>query len=186
MNKFRLPPSHVLVPCVLGIAAVVLLLSWMGCGPGRPITLRIPGTDNAPGADLGTNANVVQTGKLIGSDGKPSSLPGAWPQFRGANREGIARDVTGIARAWQPSEPRELWGIDVGEGYAGAAVLNGRVYLMDYDREKKQDALRCLSLDDSTYNPVRLAFSLACALHIGLLMTFCKSLKIVAFSAQLL
>ena len=27
-----------------------------------------------------------------------------------------------------------------------------------------------------TYKPVRLAFLLACALHIGLLMTFCKSL----------
>ncbi|HWQ92931.1 MAG TPA: PQQ-binding-like beta-propeller repeat protein, partial [Clostridia bacterium] len=36
----------------------------------------------------------------------------------------------------------------LGEGYAGAAVLNGRVYLMDYDQEKKQDALRCLSLAD--------------------------------------
>ena len=36
----------------------------------------------------------------------------------------------------------------MGEGYAGAAVLNGRVYLMDYDRDKKQDALRCLSLAD--------------------------------------
>jgi outer membrane protein assembly factor BamB len=38
--------------------------------------------------------------------------------------------------------------VEVGEGYAGAAVLNGRVYLMDYDREKKQDALRCLWLED--------------------------------------
>jgi outer membrane protein assembly factor BamB len=41
-----------------------------------------------------------------------------------------------------------MWAVDVGEGYAGAAVRNGRVYVMDYDREKKQDALRCLSLDD--------------------------------------
>jgi outer membrane protein assembly factor BamB len=36
----------------------------------------------------------------------------------------------------------------VGEGYAGAAVLKGRVYLMDYDRDRKQDTLRCLSLAD--------------------------------------
>jgi outer membrane protein assembly factor BamB len=41
-----------------------------------------------------------------------------------------------------------LWSIEVGEGYAGPAVLDGRVYLMDYDREKRQDALRCLSLAD--------------------------------------
>src|SRR6185369_8780657 len=30
----------------------------------------------------------------------------------------------------------------------GAVVLNGRLYLMDYDHERKQDALRCLSLED--------------------------------------
>ena len=36
----------------------------------------------------------------------------------------------------------------MGEGYAGAAILDGRVYVMDYDREHKQDALRCLSLAD--------------------------------------
>ena len=53
-----------------------------------------------------------------------------------------------LARGWQPGEPHELWAGDVGDGYAGAAVLNGRVYLMDYDRDKKQDALRCLSLAD--------------------------------------
>jgi outer membrane protein assembly factor BamB len=41
-----------------------------------------------------------------------------------------------------------LWSVDVGEGYAGAAVSDGRVYVMDYDREKRQDALRCLSLGD--------------------------------------
>jgi len=36
----------------------------------------------------------------------------------------------------------------VGEGYAGAAVRAGRVYLLDYDRENQADALRCLSLAD--------------------------------------
>src|SRR5262249_23822677 len=32
--------------------------------------------------------------------------------------------------------------------YAGATVLKGRVYVMDYDRLNRQDALRCLSLAD--------------------------------------
>jgi outer membrane protein assembly factor BamB len=148
MKNFRQPPLPLLVPCVLAFLALGLLVVWISRGPGRLIAIRIPGTDHAPGSDLGTNANVVQTGRLIASDGKPSALPGAWPQFRGPGRDGVDRNAAGITRAWQPSEPRELWGIDVGEGYAGVAVLNGRVYLMDYDREKKQDALRCLSLDD--------------------------------------
>jgi outer membrane protein assembly factor BamB len=38
--------------------------------------------------------------------------------------------------------------VDVGEGYAGAAVLDGRVYLLDYDREAQADVVRCLSLED--------------------------------------
>ena len=41
-----------------------------------------------------------------------------------------------------------LWSVDVGEGYAGAAVLEGRVYLMDYDQANQADVVRCLSLND--------------------------------------
>jgi outer membrane protein assembly factor BamB len=35
----------------------------------------------------------------------------------------------------------------MGEGHAGAAIHNGRVYVIDYDRDKQEDAIRCLSLD---------------------------------------
>ena len=127
------------------MAAFVL---WIERGANKPLTLRVPGTDQAPGSELGGNANPVLAGKLVRSDGQPATLPGAWPQFRGPNRDVISPETVSLARAWQPPEPRELWAIDVGEGYAGAAVLNGRVYLMDYVRESKQDALRCLSLAD--------------------------------------
>jgi outer membrane protein assembly factor BamB len=53
-----------------------------------------------------------------------------------------------LNRSWEPPGPHELWSVDLGEGYAGPAVANGRVYLVDYDREKKQDAIRCISLED--------------------------------------
>src|SRR6185369_826830 len=58
------------------------------------------------------------------------------------------KQSVGIARSWGAGEPRELWGIDLGEGYAGAAVLKGRVYVMDYDQQHRQDVLRSLSLAD--------------------------------------
>jgi len=106
----------------------------------------VPGTDHAPGSELGTN-NPVLAGHLIRGDGQPSGAAGAWPQFRGPARDDISKE-TGLLRAWQRGEPRQLWDIEVGEGYAGAAVWKGRVYIMDYDRQNKQDALRCLSLDD--------------------------------------
>jgi outer membrane protein assembly factor BamB len=38
--------------------------------------------------------------------------------------------------------------VNLGEGHAGAAVVNGRVYVMDYDERRRADLLRCFSLDD--------------------------------------
>jgi outer membrane protein assembly factor BamB len=148
MKKLGSAKTKLLLPVVAGLIGLAALALWLGRGPGKPLALRIPGTDQAPGSELGATGNVVLAGKLIRSDGQPSALPGSWPQFRGPNRDGLSHEPCNIARSWQVSEPRQLWAVDVGEGYAGAAVLHGRVYLMDYDREKKQDALRCLSLDD--------------------------------------
>jgi len=70
-------------------------------------------------------------------------LPGAWPRFRGPNGDGISTENVSIGRKWTP-----LWTVDLGEGYAGAAVRDGRVYVLDYDQKNFSDALRCLSLAD--------------------------------------
>ena len=148
MQKLWPQKMMYLIPGALGLLALVAFALWFMRGSDKPLALRVPGTDQAPGSDGGTGANPVLAGKLIRSDGQPANLPGAWPQFRGPNRDAVSPETTNLARVWQTTQPRELWGIDVGDGYAGAAVLNGRVYLMDYDREKKRDALRCLSLAD--------------------------------------
>ncbi len=136
-------------PAALGLAALVALALWLGRGPDRTLVLRVPGTDTPPGVDTSARTNAVLVGKLIPGNGQPATnLPGAWPGFRGPKGDGLLADPKPLARAWDAAGPRELWSVDLGEGYAGPAVMNGRVYLMDYDREKKQDALRCLSLAD--------------------------------------
>ena len=38
--------------------------------------------------------------------------------------------------------------MDLGEGHAAPVVLDGRVYLIDYDEASRADAVRCFSLDD--------------------------------------
>jgi len=136
-----------LIAGTLTLLGLALLSFWLLRNPDKPLALRVPGTDQAPGSELGTNANAVLAGHLTKGDGQPSSLAGIWPQFRGPMRDGMGKESE-LMRAWQTGEPRQLWGVDLGEGYAGAAVFKGRVYVMDYDREKKQDALRSLSLDD--------------------------------------
>lgn len=136
-----------LAPAV-AVAGLVALTIWFLHGSGKPLALRVPGTDQAPGGSGPAGTNAVLSGKVVPGPGQPVDLPGSWPCFRGAGRDGISRDPTPLARSWAAGEPRPLWKIEVGEGYAGAAILNGRVYLMDYDREHKNDALRCLSLAD--------------------------------------
>jgi outer membrane protein assembly factor BamB len=132
----------------LGLAAVAGVALLLFRESDKPLELRVPGTDHAPTAEGGAQANPVLAGKLIPGEGQASDLPGSWPAFRGAGRDGISTDAFPLFKTWPATGPREIWGVDVGEGYAGPAIFQGRVYLMDYDREKRQDALRCLSLAD--------------------------------------
>ena len=90
----------------------------------------------------------ANTGTLIRGVGTPSTESGSWSQFRGAGRTNIAPTDEKLFREWPEEGLELLWTVDVGEGYAGAAVRNGCVYLIDYDTEKKEDAVRCLSLAD--------------------------------------
>ena len=137
-----------LIPGLAAIIALAILVTWNGRGPDGELALRLPGTDQAPGAGTTAKSNPVLLGKLVRSDGTASDLPGAWPRFRGPDADATSKEATPLLRTWPGSSPRQLWSIEVGEGFAGAAVLNGRVYVMDYDRDHKQDALRCLSLAD--------------------------------------
>lgn len=75
-------------------------------------------------------------------------LPGAWPGFRGPDRDNISKETVALARQWPPSGPPVLWSVELGEGYAAPAVINGRVYVLDYDKAMQSDVLRCFALAD--------------------------------------
>jgi outer membrane protein assembly factor BamB len=76
-----------------------------------------------------------------------SATGGDWPQFRGPNRDNISSE-TGLFRTWPAKGPKVLWKTPVCEGYAGAAIKDGRVYINDYNAEKKEHVVRCLALED--------------------------------------
>lgn len=135
------------LPLVALVAAAITVPLWLRQKAAAPLMERLPATDQTSGNASG-NANPVLTGIVVPGPGQPSDLPGLWPQFRGPDRNGISLETQPLARDWGSNGPRQLWAVDCGEGYAGAAVRNGRVYLMDYDDDKKQNALRCLSLAD--------------------------------------
>jgi outer membrane protein assembly factor BamB len=135
------------IPGLVAALAILSLWLWVSSEPKVELETRIPGIDNEESAPQ--SEGDVFSGKLVLSDGIPADLPGAWPRFRGKKFDGISDEDVAFAGEWGDSEPPKiLWGIDVGEGHAGAAILNGRVYMLDYDVEEQADALRCLSLSD--------------------------------------
>lgn len=73
-----------------------------------------------------------------------ASAAADWPQFQGPDRNGISPE-TGIARTWPEGGPRVLWTASLGEGFAGPAIRDGEVYLLDR-LGNQQDVLRCFDL----------------------------------------
>jgi outer membrane protein assembly factor BamB len=136
-----------IVPVGLAVAAVVLLLHWMGTDV--ELEPRLPGADNAPARGSGAQAGPVKIeGVLTTMGGAASGDKGSWSRFRGDNFDAVYKTDDTLQREWSGGGPSLLWSVEMGEGFAGAAILDGRVYVLDYDREGKADVVRCLSLGD--------------------------------------
>jgi outer membrane protein assembly factor BamB len=73
-----------------------------------------------------------------------TAFAGDWPQFCGPNRNNTSAE-TGLARSWPANGPAVLWTANVTSGYAGPAVKDGRVYLLDHDGTRS--SIRSLALD---------------------------------------
>ncbi len=68
-----------------------------------------------------------------------------WPQYLGPDRNGISPQKD-LLRSWPETGPEVLWKVDVGIGYGGPVVKDGKVYLLDRD-DKVGDKMRCLDLN---------------------------------------
>ena len=71
----------------------------------------------------------------------------------GERLDAICSDGIPLARRWPPAGPKVLWSVELGQGFAAAAVAAGCVYVLDYDEQAKADTMRCLSLDDGREIP---------------------------------
>ncbi len=146
MKKFSIADILPMVLAIVGVVALMYL--WLSADAAIGLKERLPGADNKPANLLGGGDAVKIAGTLTQSDGIPADLPGAWPRLRGPNGDGVSPEKVSLSRQWPEGGPRVLWSVEVGEGYAGAAVLGGKVYILDYDQAKQADAVRCLSLAD--------------------------------------
>ncbi len=67
-----------------------------------------------------------------------------WPQFLGPDRNATSPE-TGLMRAWPEGGPTVLWTVEVGPGYGGPAIRDGRVHILDR-RKGRADVLRVFDL----------------------------------------
>jgi len=90
---------------------------------------------------------MIGVGSFALSPLLPAATPKGWPQFRGPDRTNISKE-TGLLRQWPPAGPERHWSVPVEQGYAGAAIVAGRVYHHDYDLKKSAWIVNCRSLAD--------------------------------------
>ena len=69
-----------------------------------------------------------------------------WPQYLGPNRNSTS-DQKGILRTWPENGPEVLWTVDLGVGFGGPVVKDGKVYLLDRD-DSVGDNMRCFDLSN--------------------------------------
>ncbi|MDO8545239.1 MAG: PQQ-like beta-propeller repeat protein [Opitutaceae bacterium] len=66
-----------------------------------------------------------------------------WPQWRGARRDGIWREE-GVLEKFAGERIPLRWTVPLGAGYSGPTIAAGRVYVMDYLKDKLSERVLCL------------------------------------------
>lgn len=134
---------------VLGSFALlflVALLWWAVSDPTRNFEASLPGADNRGAKSL--IEQLVNIGEKFQVFRETATAPSEnWPRFRGEDFDNISKSKTKLKDRWQPDEPKILWSVELGEGHSGAAIYDGKVYVLDYIEESREDALRCFSLE---------------------------------------
>ena len=110
-----------IIPLATAVACVIALVLWLKGSEATELEVRVPGKSQV----ILEAVSPGSQGKLETLDGKAAKIEGSWPRFRGPNADGISDEMTYLAKEWPAAGPEELWSIEVGEGFAGAAANHG-------------------------------------------------------------
>ena len=69
-----------------------------------------------------------------------------WPQYLGPNRNSTSSQK-GVLRTWPENGPEVLWTVDLGIGFGGPVIKDGKVYLLDRDKGVG-DIMRCFDFSN--------------------------------------
>jgi outer membrane protein assembly factor BamB len=67
-----------------------------------------------------------------------------WPQYLGPDRNSTSPE-RGILRTWPETGPEVLWTVDLGIGFGGPVIKDGKAYLLDRD-DNYGDYMRCFDM----------------------------------------
>jgi outer membrane protein assembly factor BamB len=145
----RLMATH--AGAIAGVTVASLALAAMGwlavVDPTQRLVARQPGMDGRSQAR--SEIETVKIGEFFERfDGIAGGPVGTWSGFRGTGRDNVVPAEALGADRWESGPPRQLWSVALGEGHAGPAVADGRVFVLDYDEVRRGDALRSFSLAD--------------------------------------
>lgn len=71
-----------------------------------------------------------------------------WPRWRGETADG-GWNPKGVPADLAEQQPQEMWQVDIGGGYGGVTVSQGRVYLLDWPREPVDiERILCYAAED--------------------------------------
>jgi outer membrane protein assembly factor BamB len=133
---------------VISALLLILLFWWMFRDPTNKFAESLPGADSRGGDSTMVGAAVKIGEKFESFASATSTLKGTWTRFRGADYDNIVKNSVPLKNSWSGNDPEIKWSVELGEGHAGPAIYEGKVYVMDYDEAKREDALRCFSLED--------------------------------------
>jgi outer membrane protein assembly factor BamB len=141
--------ARVAILALLSCAAIAAYAHLVTHDPVAGFAKEVPGTSGRPAeATGGSRAATLLPTQFQAFTGSPSAVTASWPRFRGASFDNTVHDGATLVTpgpGWSPPAPS--WTIALGEGHAGAAVANGRVYILDYDEALQSTMLRCFSFD---------------------------------------
>src|SRR6056297_367442 len=134
--------------------AIISLAWWMSYDPVDELAPSVPGMDNrGEGVAVELNVEIGQIFERFQDQAKVSTgaeFKEDWPRFRGAQFDNISRSTVTLIDQFPQSGPDITWRVHLGEGHGGAAIYDGRVYILDYIEEERADMLRCFDLINGT------------------------------------
>ena len=127
---------------------LVFFLWWLSYNPVGDFAAALPGADNRP-PRADSALEQVSIGELFfDAGGTITGLRESWPRFRGADFDNTSKSPVKLIDGFAGRVPPIVWSVELGEGYAGAAIWKGAVYVLDYDELRRSDVLRCFNLAD--------------------------------------